>query len=509
MPRKDPTKKYKRSVQELQKPELVAAIKGMQLITEYFDHLKSVDFYPHEGQMLPIRRILDPSLKMRKVFLQCSRNFGKTTLGAIAMVGLAGMYPRTHNYIIGPFFNLTREIYVENNKLFDMIVPHWLASYSKLCKQFTFKNGSFIKIDGADNEARVRGYKPHNLVADEFQDWKKRVWDAMEPNLLAHGALALLLGTPPDTENVYTEQANEIRDAMEGGDERYLWMRRTIWDNPRFAEDDVSRMRESLLKRGEDRTWQREYEALFIPGGAKAVYPMFSKSMHLVSRAYLHERIREEGPNLEGYVVYDPGGNRWGCALYAYNPYNSKLRMLDGFVETDTMLMSAGQIAHRVDIMKDEWFFQYGIEFQEIYDEAAKLFAIEMAALGYALAPTQKKQNQKSNNVSLVRDLLSRQLFELNEEFEMATFEFENYVYDQRGQIEKKKDELMDCTLYCVAESGYELKSLVKESVMTETQRGRRGYTMEEDFASEDFTPDFTDVGGDFLDLEDIYGQLF
>jgi hypothetical protein len=486
------------------KENLVGAIRAMQLIAHYFKHLKAVNYYPHEGQADPLRRILDPENPMRKVFLQCGRNFGKSTLGGIAAVAMAGLYPRQKVYIIGPYFNLTSEIYIQSYFLHDIIPPDWLESYSKAEYRFSFKNESFVKIDGADNEARVRGYKPKGLlVCDEFQDWKKEVWDAMEPNLLAHNALALLLGTPPDTEGVYTEQAEEVKSEQRRGDKAYLWMKRTTWDNPRFPREELERRRDKLIARGEERIWRREYEAEFVPGGARAVYPMFSKILHVQPPDFFKEVIQKQAHLLEGYIIYDPGGNRWGCTVHLYNRYTSKAYTVAEIVETDAMFLSCSKLNPRVEELRNLWFYKHGIEFTEVYDEAAKLFCVEMEQLGVTLVPTQKKQNDKSNNISLVRDMLSYQNLFINAECENTIWEFQNYVYTDRGLINKNLDELMDCHLYFSAESGYDLAEARQESDVKEADT-RRGFSLEEDLANESMIPDLTEVSSDMLDMDDM-----
>ncbi len=490
---------------DLARASIANAQRGLDLIKVFFTHLKKVGYYPHAGQAEPLQKILSPSTPMAKVFLQCSRNFGKSTLGGIAAVAMAGLYPRTKNYIIGPFFNLTKEIYVESYFLHDIIPPEWLAEYTTTDQRFVFTNGSFIKLDGADNEARVRGYKPHFLVCDEFQDWKKEVWDAMEPNRLAYQATVMFLGTPPDTENVYIEQAKEIQKEMEKGNPKYLWMRRDIWSNPRLPKDEIEKTRAKLIARGDLRVWQREYEALFIPGGARSIYPMFSRNKHLKPRSFILDRIKQESADLVGITAFDPSGTRWGCAGFLHNPVTANMYWVFSIVETRPEELSAWNMNVRVQAYRDEWYGNT-IEFTEIYDEAASLFRVEMEAIGQTVLPTQKKQNDKSNNISLVRDALMHDKLFILDELEDVAKEFEGYIYDDRGKINKRNDDLMDCCLYAFAESGYTLLEEKIEKQKTEAERGRRAFTPEEDLQST--LPDNSLMfgGEDVTDMTGIFG---
>ena len=249
----------------------------------FFDHLKKAGYWPHAGQA-PVLKTLRRDI-VKFLFLQCSRNFGKSTTVGIDAAWFAGMFPRQKVYIIAPFRVLAEEIYIKSHFMHDIIPKEWLldgsAGFSKSELRFYFKNESYIKIDGADNDATVRGYKPTRLACDEFQDWKPEVWQGMEPNLLAHDATVILVGTPPDRPNVYTEQADFTKMRMREGNQRYLWLRRTIHDNPRIPPDRIKELEQGFLERGEEAIWKREYLAEFIPGGASSVFPQFNEAHHV------------------------------------------------------------------------------------------------------------------------------------------------------------------------------------------------------------------------------------
>lgn len=280
-----------------QNKELLAAraqIRFLEKEKYFFQHLKKSGYWPHTGQA-PILKTLRRN-EVKHLFLQCSRNFGKSTTIGIDMAWFAGMFPRQKCYIIAPFRTLADEIYLKSHFLHDIIPRDWLLDgdrgFSKSELRFYYKNGSYIKIDGADNEATVRGYKPTRLACDEFQDWKEEVWSGMEPNLLAHNATALLVGTPPDRPNVYTKQADFFKARMAEGNKEYLWVRRTIYDNPRIPRDRVETLRKGFIERGEEAIWRREYMAEFIPGGATSIFPQFNESDHVRPYEWISARCK-------------------------------------------------------------------------------------------------------------------------------------------------------------------------------------------------------------------------
>ena len=272
------TQKEKEQLAQIQ-----AQIRYQEKEKYFFEHLKQSGYWPHAGQA-PVLKTLRRN-KVKRLFMQCSRNFGKSTTVGIDMAWFAGMFPRQKCYIIAPFRTLAEEIYIKSYFMHDIIPRDWLkdgdAGFSKTELRFNFKNESYIKLDGADNDATVRGYKPTRLACDEFQDWKEEVWEGMEPNLLAHDATCLQVGTPPNRPNVYTKQADFTKQRMREGKERYLWVRRTIYDNPRIPVERINELRQGFFERGEEAVWRREYLAEYIPGGATSVFPMFNEEDHV------------------------------------------------------------------------------------------------------------------------------------------------------------------------------------------------------------------------------------
>lgn len=257
------------------------AILSMKLQKEYYDHLKEVKMYPHKGQKSVINILNNSSVK--RLFLQCSRNFGKSVTDAIDAVFNAGLLPDSKVYIIAPFRTQADEIFYQSNLIDTLIPEDWRSknSFNATQLRWRFKNNSYIKLDGADNEATVRGYKPTRLYCDEFQDWREDTWQSMEPNLLAYDATVVFSGTPPKIENVYTKQANFIKQRMTENNPRYLWLKRTIWDNPRIPRENIEELRRGFVERGEMDVWAREYEAEFVKSGSSYIFPQFYEDKHV------------------------------------------------------------------------------------------------------------------------------------------------------------------------------------------------------------------------------------
>lgn len=445
---------YKNALAQ-EKAKQLQAIRTYKLMEVYFDHLKKVDFFPHAGQSEPLKLLLTSSVK--NFFLLCSRNYGKSTLAGLAGIGIAGLIPNSKCYVILPYRTLAQEIYWDSGFLEKIIPPEWMdgnfrenANKSEL--RVRLKNNSFLKLDGADNEATTRGYKPTFLVCDEFQDWNEDSWNGMKPNLLAHNAPCLLIGTPPKIENHFTKELATFKTRMDiQKHPNYFYMVRTIYDNPRYTSEAIEELKQSYIDKQEEHVWRREFLAELILGGAFSIFPMFTEFDHVRPHDWIETKLKTE-QGLEYYTVLDPSSTRFGVGFYAYNRYTGTIYLYDEILEQDSMKITAQQIKERVLEIERK---NNAKNVLRIYDEASALFANELEQENFNLIPTQKKQNQKSNNISLFKDILLRKKFFASENCKMFIQDIKKYHTDDRGKIVKKKDEGVDCTLYMIAETEY------------------------------------------------------
>ena len=465
------------------------ALKLLKKIEEYFDHLKEVGYYPDSAQTEIFRKLR--SERVKNFFFQFSRNFGKSTILGIDMVFEAGTVPNSKCYIIAPTSVQVNEIYIASGFLRAIIPDSWLlkgeAGYNKTEKRFYFQNGSFIKLDGADNEASLRGYKPTRLGKDESQAWKKEASDSMAPNLLAHDATVIEIGTPPDIRNHFIDRGDYVRAQMERKNPRFYYARKDIYQCPRFSKEQLDELRRGYMERGEEAVWRREFLAEFVPGGASAIFPQFDHTRHCKPLDWILEQLKLGGSHVDYYTISDPSGTRHATLFFAHDRANGKVYVLDETVEMDPQRISVGQLIPRIQAMEGK---RLSGEPFRVYDEAAKLFAIEMAAHGMIYAPTQKKQNDKSNNISMVRDWLLKDKLVVADHCKYTISDFYSYHYDERGKIVKDKDDCVDCVLYMAAESNYELNLA---PVNIEKDESRRFYTPYQDYhtAPDDFPIDY------------------
>lgn len=470
--------------------KLAAATRKLKDEKLFYDNLKTQDLYPHAGQKLVLKILFRYNKK--DVFLQCGRNFGKSHCMALWALLYAIMNPNKRVYIIAPLRQQGYEIYCASGLLKSMIPDKflingsWDDSYNKSELRISLANGSFVKVEGADNEDSLRGIKPHALGCDEFQSWKDGVYDIMEPNLLAHDATVFKIGTPPDRENDFIKNGRFVEAQQKGGNKRFFYMRQPTSANPRISREQLALIKRRYIERGEEEVYTREYEAIFIPGGASAIFKTFNPDHHVRPRDWIYSRLERDLHKCEMWTVCDPGSTSvFAVGFFIINRYTGEVFLVDEIYEKDDKYTSTGQIWGKVQAKEAERFNSTPIRF---YDEAAAWFAKELANQfpnDCAITPTNKKSYERdsqfnADSCSVVKDAFLLNKFYIAEECINAIQEVTNYHKNDRGMIAANQfDHLVDCIRYFFHESGWSISLSISQKV----DNDKRNFTTpQEDF---------------------------
>lgn len=443
-----------------QPPTKATALSSIRAYTERLRKLHEL-FKPHPGQVTAGRAYFEQNAK--QILLQCGRNFGKSLFGTYCAIRHAILNYNAAIYIIGPKQKQQSEIIWHSGYLRNMIPKEYLGrgneSFNQAQLRVWFDTGSFIKIDGSDNEDDLRGYKPDLLIIDEFKDWKREAFQAMEPNLKAKNASVIMVGTPPDAECFYTEMRRFVMAKQAGGDKKYFYLELPTSTNPHIDSELLAQTHYDMVQRGEEAVWEREYMARYVPGGAASVFPRFAVSTHVKAHDNIIKLIKRDLRKLQWFCVCDPGTTTVFAVLFgAINPYTGQVFLLDEIYEKDRALCSTTQIWERVGEIVDDlnprpdlWVYAY--------DEAAAWFAVEVSdKYGAALLPTQKKLSNKDSQISLIRDLMRiPNKFVVSDRCSMFCHEVQNYITDSTGKLPRKNDHLIDCLRYLLSIANYEL----------------------------------------------------
>lgn len=422
---------------------------------------------PHSGQITAGRSIFTDSKKF--VFLQCGRNWGKTEFIVYCAVRSAISLANSQNYIVLPERKQAVEVIWAGARLKKIIPPELLHSdpkkaWNKAELRVTFKNGSFIKLEGSDNPDSLRGIKPHFVAYDEFRDFKSDTYDIMEPNLGANDATLLIGSTPPDREGHYTAIRKLFVEEVNTGNQEYFYLEMPTETNPHYPRNRLDSTKAMLIKRGEYSKWLREYMAQFIPGGANAVFPMFAdrKKGIVKPAAVIKEILEPDKSKLEWYAVFDPASNTVFAVLFAaINKYTGQIYLVDEIYERDRMRTGAGMIWARAQEIKQKYYPRLD-KWSNIYDEQAAWFINDLerhhlVGPNEATEPTHKRSRDKDEDMSMIKDLfLAENRILISERCVNTIWEIENYTTAEDGGYLKKDDHQVDNIRYLIAGSQYE-----------------------------------------------------
>ena len=510
-------------------------LKGEEVL-EFERHRATIEdemhrfWIPHMGQ-IPVAQALFRNF-MRYVFLQCGRKFGKTDFAIYCMYLFAMMFPNSQIYYIADTMKHAGELVWKNNRLQNFFIsPKKRKGESRA--QFTvrrkfgkflhnkyvlkandsemrlyFKNGSWIKVDGAENYANADGLEPHFMVYDEFKSHDPRFNEAMEPNLRVFKAPLLILGTPPDEVETYYEKiAHSVKKMPYGA-----WFKRPSYMNP-FVYPEGATDPEFLeecqkyIDRGDDDVMQRELYAEIVVSGSKSIFPVLQLpewdyendcylgySRHVRPAKELELAVKNRPRDWEFYDIYDAGSVVcFGVLIAAVHKYNKTVVLLDEIYETNQKYTTTGHIYPEAETKRmslNGWEDAWNGE----YDHAAAWFAGEVLdRYGRALQPctkdiASKSENKKENKLSLIKDMLISDQLLISEKCVKMLWEMKNYRKNDQGKIPKENDHLIDCLRYLLNACNYEA-AFIKRAIEAEDQR--RGLTMGEDSREDRYSGDY------------------
>ena len=453
------------------------------------------NWQPHEDQTTVWNAIFDG---YRSIFIQCGRKWGKTEIALDILWLTAKWFPGVPCYYIAPFQKQAKEIVWADPRLQNFGPRDWLLPGSSGINntelRLNFTNGSFIKVDGSDNYEAYRGPRFKVCVYDEYKEHRPEFRRAMRPNAAVLDGIEVFMGSPPNRECDYTVLAKEHKESP-----KKFWHRAPTLKNPHIPKDWLEEERQSLIAKGEEDEWQREYMAEFVPGGITKIFPMVDQQM-VHDHQDLMSLLRKDLRKLHYYVVADPAAASVFAVLFAaLNPYTKTWYLLDEIYETDQAEMSVGRIGMRINSMKME--LNDRADWTQVYDEAETWFKNEMFdRFSEFWQPTQKAQNKKEAGLSLLKDVMLHKKVVISSRCKKLFWEMDNYFKDKNGRIPKTDDHLIDCFRYTVDASYYTLKP--KQEYVEHKDEDYRGSRISDDFPDLDDWGDAQDSAFQELEFE-------
>lgn len=396
---------------------------------------------PHPGQ-IPVGKALFGEGKKR-VFLSIGRQWGKTAVAVYSVVRWASTKKNQMCFYFGPKQKQVEDIMWR--RICNMVPMELVSKVMNSRKEIHFKNGSIIHVRGSDDPDISRGLTPNFCVYEEYKDFKPYVHDdIIGPALAARGGTLLVIGTPPDHENFFTELADQCKN---GDPTKYAYFEGATLDNPYNDREAVLEEIERLKAKGEFAKVWREYFGKFVPGGSNNVFPMFNPDVHVKPHVLLmNKEIKPDIKRFEWVLMTDPGTTTVFAAVFvAIHPYTKHIYVLDEIYETDRNSTSTSVMWERMQEKANDLYPQGDLinfnDWVKGYDQAAAWFANEMSYnYGVGFLPTDKVNNKKEAGVSLLKDIFLMGLITISDRCENTIKEIAGYRTNDRGEFIKKND---------------------------------------------------------------------
>lgn len=433
--------------------------------------LVGLDTRLHPDQIKQLAPLYLEDNEINSMFISCGRKWGKTELVGYILWRHALLNPGSACYYVGPEAVHARKILWDNQRIQKFLgedtkkyIKHPYGIKDQTMK-IILKNGSFIQIVGSDNYQVANGLTPHIAVYDEFKAFNHRWHTEFAPNRAAKAAPLVIIGTKPRPGNKNMDQYNEILDYANKNPKEWYVAERTTFDNPinhlPAQKQIIDQEIKQLIARDEEDVVQLEYYSKVIQGGKKSIFPMFDKRLHVFSHLELMTEINNDLKRLEWYLVTDPGTvTCFGALIVALNPYSKQVYILDEVYVTDQRSTSTRRIyphmeAKALDVypgssIEDDW--------DKTADEAAAWFMNEVLdQYNIYFKPTSKNHNKKEDGISLIKDQLIHKLVKISDRCVNLVSEVERYSLDDKGNIPKRHDHVIDCWRYFNAVSNYDM----------------------------------------------------
>jgi len=490
---------------------MIELSKEDKLYLQIMDDLHNF-WQPHSGQLAVGRPLIEG--KVSTLFVQCGRKWGKTDFAVYLLWRHALLHPGSTCYYITPELSHGREIIWHNSRLQQFarerdevgrITPggkeplrKYIKHISNVDSRVTFKNGSSIKIVGSENWAAANGLTPDFVVYDEFKVFHTQFHNEMNPNRIVRKAPLVIIGTPPKTGDRNADQYMEFADECTSRDDCHH-ITASSYDNPYTPVEEIDREIEKLRKRGEEDIVQREYFGKIVRGGKNAIFPMFKEEL-IRSHNVLTKEINRDKNKLDWFCICDPGSTTCFAVLFGcINPYNKQMYLLDEIYETTQENTSVRRIFPKIRAKMNDLYPGSSLDddWIKVYDEAAAWFATEILnQYNLYFFPTEKHLNKKEHGLSLIKDQMIYNLVNISDRCPNLKKEIEGYVKNDRGDIPKKDDHLIDCYRYLNAVSHYNMNEVL-ENIREVKPDDPRYVSLEQDIKSflkeEDWTFGFSD----------------
>lgn len=203
----------------------------------------------------------------------CGRRFGKTFL-SIRELCYHARHPNREVWYVAPSYKQAKNIVFKplRQRLLEL---HWVKKINETELAFELKNGTSIKLKGADNYDSLRGVGLDFLVLDEFADIKPEAWyETLRPTLSDKQGRAMFIGTPKGIGN----WSYDIFNQTTVDPENWSSYQYTTLDGGNVPAEEIESAKRDL----DEKTFNQEYRATFETYSG-VVYYNFDRKRNVVA----------------------------------------------------------------------------------------------------------------------------------------------------------------------------------------------------------------------------------
>lgn len=421
----------------------------------------------HDGQIKLLAPLYDPNITL--VMAPSARKFGKSQVCLYAAWRHCCLNPNSVVYLVGPEKTHIADIYWDAQRAQRFLEDDsdkYILKIKDRERMVVFKNGSIIKLMGSENWKAGQGLTPDFIIYDEFKAFHPKFHTEMAPNVAARGAKLLIVGTHPQAGDRNKTEYESILDHIKANPQSSSYAEYSTFDNPimnlpaqkKAIEDHIAQLRAA----GDEATVQREYYSKIIPGGSRAIFPMFSREKHVKRHEFIMSQIKGNERQFQWFVSIDPASHSvYGGAFIAYHERTKQVFILDELYIQDRMETSTKRVIPLIKAKCMELYPSSHVDdWMRICDEQASIHMVEIISNypDMAFMPSQKLKNDKSDMHMILKDMMNLDLFVVSDRCVNTIKEIESYATDTEGRLVKNrhsKDHVIDALCYWLHHANY------------------------------------------------------
>jgi hypothetical protein len=417
-----------------------------------------------------IRHLLTPHQKLVHDFLfnskdtemgfYCSRKVGKTGSSLLNCYEFAWKNPGCLvRFVLADLTQAKLIIEPMLTAFIDKIIPtDMLPRYLKSEHAMKFKNGSMIKLNGANPDVVHKAVGPSCdlFVFDEIAIWegdvKRALLDIFYPQGTLTGAKRIFSCTPPDDISSYYIQEIHPRLSVKN---KLITL--TIYENPLLTAERITQIEDDMG--GKDSPeFRRQYLCELIPNNESRIVPEFNEDKHVytIEKDKCVEYGEQRIPQLYQYFICADTATDDNTAILVgyFDHHNQKLVIEEEYVKNNINLT---EIAIEINRLKDK-YLPYCFDGDKNLKIIIDGFSLERKEYRemHGIQHSYPIKGKVEENIAHLRSGFVNEKIEINDKCERLKWELKNCVWKKtlpgvtkqidRNERQKHGDAIMALT---------------------------------------------------------------